>query len=377
MSSPRHLASAIILALAALPSCEALLDSSAMSQAPYPTPVGTLAIGEECSEISDLCAQGNRCATLGPSASDTSRCVRSCQSPGDCPTDTRCTVTPEGQICLPRCLTAADCGLYSPLLCIDSRGVGAPAGDDVTTSTGVCYPDGATSGEVVPTAAIGVVRVRIQGPSNSPGLEPGRTAKLEVEIENTGSRKLTDLTSTLEAQTALLSVSGAAAGPYYLGLAQTTTVTNATLTVAADAQPGAPLPLVLHLSDGASGARFDLPIGLRVETALARLALIGVEYTQSGTPISGLQTGAATRVRLYARNVGLTSTQDATATIAMSGGAFTGALEPKPFSYLSPGSDALIAEGTLTATTSARPTITVTFSGSNIGGTTQDALTLQ
>ncbi len=326
------------------------------STTPGYTPAeGTLPVGAECNGY-DGCVPGAECKELGADARAV--CTRACTA-GSCPEGSRCTETPEGSLCLARCEKHDDCGAFSPLLCVDTG-----------HGEAVCYPDGATSGEVVPKVALAVVRVAIRGPSNSPGLEPGRTATLEVEVANVGSRKLMDLTGTLEKTTALITnVEGAASGPHYLSLDGRATVTNAQLTVDPTAPDGAPLTLVLHLRDGEAGAVLDLPIDLRVEARLAHLVTSRVEATVSGDPAASLAEGVATRVEVYARNVGLTSTAEAAVTATVTGPA-TGQLEAASLSYVSPLGEALVAEGTLTRTGAGLVQAKLQYSGANLPATT-------
>lgn len=321
---------------------------------------GTQPPGAECSEYGDRCVPGAQCLEVGGPQNRESVCVKACTPGGsDCPVDTRCTSTPDGAICLARCAVADDCGNYSPLLCIQTG----------TPGDGVCYPDGATSGEVVPKASIAVVRVTVKGPSGSPGLEPGRTAKVSVEIRNVGSRKLKDLTSIVEKRSELIEdVQGAASGPYSLGLDAEMTVASVDVSVAADAPAGAPLPLVLHLKDGASGAQFDLDVALRLEKALARLAVSRVELTRQGNPVASLADGQPTRVKVYAQNIGLTSTQGAAVSVTLSPGV-VGTLEPSSLSYVPPGSEQVVAEGNLTASGPAWAELT--FTATNLQDATE------
>jgi hypothetical protein len=143
------------------------------------------------------------------------------------------------------------------------------------------------------------------------------------------------------------------------------TVTDAKITVAADATPGESLPLVLHLRDGETGAEFDLDISLRVEKGLARLAMSRTELTVSSAEVASLAAGTATRVRLHAMNLGLTSTEGATAAVVLTG-PVTGTLTPVSSLQVGAGTESLVAEGTLTRTASGLVQATVTLAGTNL-----------
>ncbi len=223
-----------------------------------------------------------------------------------------------------------------------------------------------------PVVAVAVVAVTVTGPSGSPGLEPGRTASLTVELENTGTETLSDLTSTLEATTALITdVADAGSGPHYLPAGGRTRVTDADITVSPDAEPGAPLTLVLHLRDGKYGNILDLPIALPVERHLARLVVSRVEAEVNGEPAAALQSGVSTRVSVYVRNIGLTSTQDAVVTATLQG-PVDGTLEGGAISYCPPDNEVLAADGRLTRTGSGAITATLQLEGANLPSLTQD-----
>ncbi|MBT9554851.1 MAG: hypothetical protein IV100_02430 [Myxococcales bacterium] len=318
---------------------------------------GNTPVGESCVPGGEGCRGGGVCTEVGTGNHTTWICAVGCDASA-CPSTTRCTSTPEGRLCLERCDDREDCSGFYEKLCI------RPGLDP--TASGVCYPDGATSGEVIPKASLSVVRVVVSGPSKSPGLEPGRSAALRVEVQNTGSINLNDLTATLEKKTALITdVTGAASGPHSVNMGNQLTVTDAKVTVAANAVAGENLPLVLHLRDGETGAEFDLDVSLRVETSLARLAMSRTELVVSNAEVASLATGTATRVRLHAMNLGLTSTEGASANVVLTG-PVTGVLSPVSSLQVGAGTESLVAEGTLTRTAPGTVQASVTLAGTNL-----------
>lgn len=152
------------------------------------TPPPTLPVGAACTSfgLTDGCNAAQLCyeadANLGVGV-----CSYPCASQDECVEGTRCTTTPAGKICVARCQETWECaGTNGNLRCIHT-----PSGE------GVCWTQGARSGEVQTAPEIVLDHIDFDTTSGGGWPRPGEETVLHVYVRNDGDGDAFGVTATV------------------------------------------------------------------------------------------------------------------------------------------------------------------------------------
>ena len=125
-----------------------------------PGPAGTAGFGQSCTTVAvygfDNCVEPESCSQI--SLTSATMCTHECNKDTDCAAAGRCTETPDGRLCVPRCASDSECAILSTdFWCIP-----------VSEGVGVCWTNDATSGEIKAVASPSIDRARKRPSSSSP-----------------------------------------------------------------------------------------------------------------------------------------------------------------------------------------------------------------
>jgi len=234
-------------------------------------------------------------------------CTYPCTSNDQCVEGTRCTTTPAGKLCLQRCDETWECtGENGHLRCIHT-----PSGE------GVCWTQGARSGEVQTSPSIVLDHIDFDTGSGGGWPRPGEQAVLHVYVRNDGDGDAFDARGTV-----------APIGQLYVQALSNDTgdlvslipagggvveIVRPTLTLKPDLPLGTPAQFQLTVNAAEFSTPWVITFGVTAypSAALPYVTSVNIQ-NQSGT---ALVRGESAEVGLLAENLGFAAVSDVTATV--------------------------------------------------------------
>jgi hypothetical protein len=235
-------------------------------------------------------------------------CSYPCGGADECVEGTRCTTTPAGRLCLRRCEETWECtGENSSLRCIHT-----PSGD------GVCWTQGARSGEVQTSPDIVLDHIDFDTGSGGGWPRPGEQAVLHIYVRNDGDGDAFDVSGTVAPVGAQLYVAALSnetgSAPIIPAGGGVVEIVTPTLTLKPELPLGTPAQFQLTVNAGTSLlGRISFGVTAYPSAALPWVTEVQV---QGGV----LVPGSSDRVTLLAENLGFAAVSDVRAEVAVVSG---------------------------------------------------------
>ncbi|MBT9561119.1 MAG: hypothetical protein IV100_34165 [Myxococcales bacterium] len=278
-----------------------------------PGPVGTAGFGQTCTSVAvhgfDNCIEPESCAQI--SLIGATMCTHTCNKDTDCAADGRCTETPDGRVCVPRCVSDPECTVRSTAFrCIP-----------VSEGVGVCWTNDATSGEVKAVAAPTIDRLEFNrcdaGGGCVPGLPaPGATVQMSITVKNAGIRQLNQLNVTVIPGSGNITDFTGATGaiPLLDGNASGIPAANPRFTIRPEVAPGTVIGFTLRLVTATES--WESKFNVTAFGTAASLYVNPPSLMVAGTPVTTASPGQEVAIRLDAVNVGFGDAPNVVVTVS-------------------------------------------------------------